>query len=337
MNSEKSPAFPVLEGLDESNAICDTVLESNPALNTMARRVYRDYPHGYPSFKSYMRMLAGLSFAELVLRVPKHQRPEIPAETSKNLGLQVSLYRDALRLGFPFWLVGRELMEAVTHTDPPKLWDTNQVRLPFRTFTLLFPEGSLVGDAGEIVSSVMVHLSPPPGSPLGEGLFRTTDETCGLFSVYAVSAKSGRCWWANHRVTDQVVDVETELPCTINDELSEVPTNPEAVQAFNNKLVLVCLQLIHLMNLTKSDRDTSHLIETENSVHLRKAGKGKEVWSTPWFGRQYTLARPTPKFTGNHHASPTFHWRRGHYAQQRFGKGLSQVKTIWRQPVAVNP
>jgi len=78
--------------------------------------------------------------------------------------------------------------------------------------------------------------------------------------------------------------------------------------------------------------------------HLRtvpgKRGKpAKDVWSPNVIGEFYQPPQRVKALgalgAGGTHASPRFHWRRGHYRNQAFGPGRAERRVIWIEPMAV--
>lgn len=52
-----------------------------------------------------------------------------------------------------------------------------------------------------------------------------------------------------------------------------------------------------------------------------------------WLGEHYRL--PRAQHQGGHHASPTMHWRAGHWRHQRVGPARAESKVIWIRPTLV--
>jgi hypothetical protein len=80
---------------------------------------------------------------------------------------------------------------------------------------------------------------------------------------------------------------------------------------------------------------------THGKLEKRVAKKDepvKEFWSPNVVGERYrprvVTVKPEGGATGTH-ASPRYHWRRGHYRNQRHGAGNREVKVIWIEPVQV--
>jgi hypothetical protein len=198
------------------------------------------------------------------------------------------------------------------------------------------------GDHDEDITIIIAHLSPDTDKRGDEGPLLINPEGGGMFSIFACAPDVQRTWWNSTSVTGTVIDVERDVGCHVDPifgGVDEADVDPGEVMQVARKLMGFALQLIHVMSLMKDDT-RQPLVGVEQSSFLKKASKNKrEVWTTPWVGRTYKFAtaRSAAKVSGQGHASPGTHWRRGHFAQQHFGPKMGQVKTIWRQPVLVNP
>lgn len=76
--------------------------------------------------------------------------------------------------------------------------------------------------------------------------------------------------------------------------------------------------------------------ETEGKITAKKGfGKNsaKKIYARPlWIGKGYTpVSRHSPEEKGTH-ASPTVHWRRGHWKRVAIGKGRKERKWMWIKP-----
>lgn len=69
--------------------------------------------------------------------------------------------------------------------------------------------------------------------------------------------------------------------------------------------------------------------------------KGKHyipgLWGPNRIGRSYRLQYAPGYKPAGHHASPVWHWRKGHFRHQHWGRNNQLVKVIWIEPTIVNP
>lgn len=84
---------------------------------------------------------------------------------------------------------------------------------------------------------------------------------------------------------------------------------------------------------------------TEKEIEIKTAGsgfakkKGKDSFKTPVFLGQEPVSVGRTKYVSDliSRKSVASHWRKGHFAKQRYGKGNAKTKIIWRQPMLINP
>jgi hypothetical protein len=121
---------------------------------------------------------------------------------------------------------------------------------------------------------------------------------------------------------DQHFPVQTQFDTDLETEADKVTAAALAGLAFGTLLAMTARPDL----LTPA----THM----NTVKNKKNGKRTEFWSPNVIGKSY-VNRKTPA-QGGTHLSPRMHWRRGHFRQQHFGTGNSQIKTIWLEPQLVS-
>lgn len=303
-----------------------------PGYAEFTNRRYKDWPdHSHPPFKAVAHTLASMALQQPLMETMR------PNHNSRDAGLQTSLYRDMHHFGFPFWLTSKSLMDALVNTNVPDEWDTSMVGIPFRTCMFVLPRGVFKGDQGEDITIITAHLSPDP-VVIPEGLFRTSTGQ-GLFGVLASSPDTGRTWWHTVPVDGTTIKTNHEIAVTLDPSLkyfTREPVDAVAVKNTAHMAMALALQIIHVMSQAQPDDGNPPVISIDGTRHVRNTKQGNPLFTTPWIGKTYKPPmQRKPAVTG--HATPGTHWRRGHFANQRHGKGNTLVKTIWRQPVLVNP
>ena len=68
---------------------------------------------------------------------------------------------------------------------------------------------------------------------------------------------------------------------------------------------------------------------------VKKSKERPELWSPRWIGQHYKIHQDHANLGGTH-ASPTAHWRAGHYRVQHYGPKNQLKKVIFIDPVLVN-
>lgn len=242
----------------------------------------------------------------------------------------------ARRYDYPFWLVGRELCDMLAKTD--SLADPNvntEARLPFRGLHFLLPKGAVTLPDGDTLTMIGVAdltledvqeqgFATPPGLEHG-------DRRCYI----AGHTASGACYFSRLPVSPDgvVADPSTQeftLYGTDYQPLGD-PQDKEEGAACANVVAGWALKLLIVMNAEPA------LNEVEIVTGHRKPKKDKRPMTfldPRWLGRK--IVNGVPVHSQGHHSSPHTHWRRGHMARRRCGKGRTETRVVYIKPVLVN-
>lgn len=112
-----------------------------------------------------------------------------------------------------------------------------------------------------------------------------------------------------------------------------MPTVDEEVKLLNEITILstkVLLAMTARSGFTTTGTQ-SRKASFKNGVQIKEA-----LWHPNIIGHGYKFSTANNGDSG-HHASPKMHWRRGHFHTVLYGKGRSQRRNDWFEPVLVNP
>ena len=144
----------------------------------------------------------------------------------------------------------------------------------------------------------------------------------GMIDAKIDEASASFAQWAADRA---MIDSIPELRC-------EIPTLEEE-EIIGKRMTGLAVKLLLALN----EVGESYIETGEHRPARMKHGRvwKEELWNPNFIGRKYRLYRENGNGDGTH-ASPRWHWRRGHWRHQRFGPQLGQRKLIRIHPVLVN-
>ena len=113
----------------------------------------------------------------------------------------------------------------------------------------------------------------------------------------------------------------------------EGPTHEQEIEMLNGLTVLTAKVLLAMTH-------RPHLITMGSQTRKEKRHNGvldkEALWSPNLVGHGYQIKRSVSAGGEGTHASPRMHWRCGHWHYVVHGKGRTQRKLDWFQPVLVN-
>jgi hypothetical protein len=242
----------------------------------------------------------------------------------------------ARRYGFPFWLVSRDLCDLLAQTK--SLADPNidtEAKLPFKALhfsvpdkAIMLPDGdsvTLIGVADLTLRDVIGHgFDVPPNLDIDERRFYVAGHTA-----------SGCCYYSRLPVVDGVVADPSTQEFTLYDKEGMVSNDTQERDEGARCADLICGWALRFLIVMNAEPE---LIEAESVTGKRKAKRDRKPMSfldPRWLGRRIVRVSPGPSVHGSH-ASPVTHWRVGHTARRRCGKGREQTRVVWIKPVLVN-
>lgn len=231
-----------------------------------------------------------------------------------------SLTRDILNIflgekyDFPMFFVGREILQACLATEPLDVVDGSNIPLPFPTMTFIMPRNSL-SVAGDHIHYIDVFRFDPDNiAEITNGAI-VTDKPC--LSIYATTC-SGGVYMRNLSKVFRNKDFKpSDDPILESMSFEEID--------FTDKLCVLVFNLLYAMAAKPEYVESGHKIG-------RHKKSNSEIWSPNIVGRKFAVKRAAEAGT---HASPRTHWRRGHFRHQPFGKGLTEHKIIWLEPMLI--
>lgn len=242
----------------------------------------------------------------------------------------------ARRYGFPFWLVSRDLCDLLAQTDSLADPDIDtEAKPPFKALHFLLPHGAvtlpdgdsvtLIGIADLTLRDVLDHgFDVPPGLDIDERRFYVAGHTA-----------TGCCYYSRLPVTGGTVADPSTQEFTLYDKDGKVSNDTEERDQGARCADLICGWALRFLIVMNAEPE---LIEAEVVTGNRKAKRDRKPMTfldPRWLGRQVVRV-PVGTLTGGSHASPTTHWRRGHMARRRCGKGREQIRVVYIRPVLVN-
>jgi len=246
----------------------------------------------------------------------------------------------------PQFFIARNLLEAVKRTDFPDEINWAELRLPFEQGIFMLPKQSFIHpEVGEVAMIVWARLQPGEYQPPAPGIPVMT-ERYQTIRVLCLCPERAR-WY-------QAILEDDRKPLRLRNPFDRRPG--EVVQTFqgpldvtmNEKDAVFCDEMFSIAFGTWMVMDARpQLVERgELTRRVTKAGQTKEFWTPNIVGAKYKLKREVPKivdgkfvYEAQHehgtHASPRWHWRRGHHRLQACGAGRRERKEKWIEPTLI--
>lgn len=247
-------------------------------------------------------------------------KQEVTLVKGQEMLLAASAYLVAEKYKCPIFFVENGLLEAAIQSKINFTVDWQKMSFPFEGFTFVLPRSSKFTINGTPIAYIHITRTTFESNPLLHQTFFDKDKT-GLI-VFGLSPdlmfKPGFC-------TKNSYDPDRHEWKTVMDG--------EESSFSANKLEV----LLHVaFNLIFAMAARPEYVETGRKIGMHKKSNS-EIWTPNVIGRKYATKRVmeanTEKGT---HSSPRMHWRRGHFRQQPYGKGLTEHKIIWLEPMLVN-
>ena len=104
---------------------------------------------------------------------------------------------------------------------------------------------------------------------------------------------------------------------------------------WSNRITRLVYQSLLLLQLKPDWLDVP--VSTATATGKRKPTKKERMLNPRWIGAENFRVKTTNLASVGTHASPTTHWRRGHWRRTPVGEGGKDRKLSWIQPTLVNP
>lgn len=228
----------------------------------------------------------------------------------------------------PMFFVSPDMLDAADKTDVPHTVHWKHLKLPHEGAVFVMPRGKLMSPRGGSINFIAyarlygdkIYKLP------GKGARINTD-----FDHFMMCATDTEKMFDYNRVFKKpVFDARTDFgpDSTIATQFSTDPKEQQrdarlhplytpADVEFNDRCTNILFNLLLLMEARPE------IISKEGSRRVGYHKKRRcELWSPNILGRGYRIGRPTPTdptADKGTHASPRWHWRRGHWREQGYG------------------
>lgn len=254
----------------------------------------------------------------------------------------------------PMFFIAPDLMKAIQLTDFPGDIDWTTLKMPYEQGIFILPKGSVVHPKdGDVAMIVWARLEPNTPYPCPMADWHPIVIGNKAFIVLGLCIKTG-VWYdstfnADLRPTLLLHNMfyrekGERTPAAAKSTNLDADLD-ETDEMFLEKLGVVCFGTFLVMNAKPELVEKGKLLKRVS----RAKDEVKEFWSPNIIGPKYRLKREVPridrygKFSadqpkrdlGGTHASPRYHWRRGHVRQQAYGKGYKEHKEVWLEPMAI--
>jgi hypothetical protein len=282
---------------------------------------------------------------------------EPDAVANKTLATAYVLNTLLIRYQVPTFFVGGDLLAALAASDPPDDFLVSELKWPAKAMLLMLPSEmskqatggcevvyisiarvqetfdakmpfTVILPSGLRVPSKTVELQKvfPDGTFLLNAVVIDRDGTPAEYHAIMPLSNDTKLseWW----------DYKMNFFMFANMSRNECPFDAVQDKQIADRLKQIAIQVLLAFNTAPE------LLKRETVLKAaRKDNHGKitrrALWEPNFIGRDYVL--PREKGTGESHASPHAHFRRGHFRNQRYGprSGPEQHRLTWIQPVFV--
>jgi hypothetical protein len=321
----------------------DVIVDSTPPLKRLSGINYR-IPASYISWPAlrdlftigYASVEAMVQIADLAMTDEDRVRLA-DALTAHTASTCVSRY--AAPCEFPFWVVSRGLCEMLGRTDSladPNI--KNEACLPFKSCYFVIPNDTIqVGEDEYITVIGCAHLSLKDIEACGFTVPKDQSDDKTRFYVTAYTNK-GACLYSKLLVTPEgvVSDPSTHTFTLYSaDGLTIDEDKARREESINAATLAVgwALKLLTAMNAE------IELVDGLEKLKHRKAKNGKRelLFLQPrWLGVRIRSISSDRKSGESGSGSVQMHWRRGHMARRRCGKGRIETRLVFIKPTLVN-
>lgn len=231
---------------------------------------------------------------------------------------------------FPFFLLGRDFIEMLDHTDSLSDFSlSEEIGIPFPSFILLFPKGSLVLPirGGFDVQRIQITGWNEHGV---DG--NTFIMSCSPHSDAIHQGKVAKVFCAYVNIGSDGTLIHND-PESVEFYHSDHEESEEELKLAIQSHIKIASLMMKILTALAAEPE---LLESGFTENVRPAKRGRprlEFRQPKWIGKRVRFDRESD-LRGDGHTC--MHWRRGHFRRQPFGKGRTQNKIIFIRPVLVN-
>lgn len=316
-----------------SDGMSEDIMKRWPTYSDFAKFVYERHVEGNALLENFMfpkrlvspggyhspKAVPGGMFTSLfeVAERARQHRPILPTEIT-----MASIMFEVLRYRTPIYYVTEELIRAVAATDLPKDFTLQDLHLPLPGMVFAFPVKFMKEYTGRDICYVNAAefqggaYSMPRELAFSEIYIQHTIETPPKFAWQFHAYTGGRVesyvsgYWKAHRI-DEALTAYGYTDYTLADE-AKVATDAKLVELVG----ALMFKLILVLN-TRSGLVDSGVLHRSAKYDRKGKQVQSELWSPTTIGAHYRA--PRHEAQGGAHASPRWHWRRGHVTHQRTG------------------
>jgi hypothetical protein len=255
------------------------------------------------------------------------------------------------KMRWPTYFVAEDFLRAIAATDPPEDYKLGDAHLPLDSMLLCLPERFMQSYIGKW-KVPFIHICKIPSGNIKSEL-GDVDVSAPMFVFhFPVLLSHGPhidyCSWGpmegdvkgmasiefvDATIKDIISSTEDDFNKVLeshNIKPDEKPTEAEDIE-ISKKMTSLSVKL--LLGMTACPE---HVVEAtgyrppkfKGSICVQSA-----LWHPNWIGAAYKSQHEAG--TG-HHASPRWHWRKGHWRNQPYGKGRALKKLIWIEPILIH-
>ena len=241
--------------------------------------------------------------------------------------LQAITAKNLIKFNVPTFFVEGEMLKSCLNTEPPKVVDWSELKLPYETGIFIFPKNFLLFPDGTECGHLMwCRINP--------GVYQFVHNKMSFDKKTFLTFTSSLSGYNFHRLLNAPFEPETamELYDFIESKQSnnaELLKLSESEQQFELKLNSLLFNLLLVM----TNRET--LVKTGERIGRHKK-KSLDIWTPNIFGHNYQIKREYN--SANSHLSgikQKYHWRGGHWRTQHYGQANYLTKRIWIEPYMV--
>jgi hypothetical protein len=304
------------------------------------------YPKVYEGVHQYHSpKLVGIMMAEVLRGMRKPDQFEAAPAAYKLIypGLN-----DMIRHRMPMMFVAPELLEAVMATDFKDEVNWRELQLPYEHGIFMLPRGTFRhpkdGDVAFIHYGRYLEKHYPAPLP---GWFTITkfanSKSQANFGITCFCPESANLTWYDSNITEEIRPVIRYKNMFFNEETGkgefferqrrsrwDFPLELED-RDFLESMGAILFGLLLALEAEPALMGKPALVR---KVMAKGDKPPKEFWKPCLIGEHFRIQRIHAKGEGTH-ASPRWHWRRGHYRSQPYGPASTLRKRIWLKPTMI--
>lgn len=246
--------------------------------------------------------------------------------------------KTAAKFDFPFWIVSKGLCEMLGRTDA--LADPNineEARLPFKSCYFVLPSNLIQVGGGDYLTVIgCADLTIRDIENCGFRVPDAIDDPDSPRFYVVAYTSNGHCIYSKLPVSPEgvVSDPSSEDFVMYKEDgltIDDDKQRNEAALSSTNLAVGWALKLLTAMNAEPELADAVSLIK-----HRRAKREKRELsfLQPRWLGLR--IRNESSHHRGDGGGSVQMHWRRGHMARRRCGKGRAETRLVFIRPTLVN-